>query len=146
MTVKTFFKLKTYQGFQFTAKTYRSDFVNIQREYGNSTETITDVTGHKTGEPRVYTHYMDTGTKIRLRISKSLLDRPYRKDHFSFNNCDARKLQIFSLFFNFVSSSVFLSNAFSIQKSDQWSRNWTLWKMDDIVTGVDTRPHMFCKV
>ena len=109
VTVKTFFKLKTYQGFQFTAKTYRSDFVNIQREYGNSTETITDVTGHKTGEPRVYTHYMDTGTKIRLRISKSLLDRPYRKDHFSFNNCDARKLQIFSLFFNFVSSSVYLN-------------------------------------
>ena len=39
--------------------------------------------------------------------------------HFSFSNCDVRKLQNFSLFFNFVNSSVFLSNAFSIQ-------NWTV--------------------
>ena len=41
--------------------------------------------------------------------------------HFSFNNCDVRKLQNFSLFFSFVSSSVFLSNAFSIQNSGQES-------------------------
>ena len=68
--------METYHVFQFTAKTYRSEFINIQREYGLSTEAITDVTGHKTGQPRVFTHYVDTGVKIRLRISKSLLNRP----------------------------------------------------------------------
>ena len=74
VTVKIFFKIKTYQAFQFFAKTYRSEFINIQREYGITTEAITDVTGHKTGQPRVYTHYVDTGVKTRLRISKSLLN------------------------------------------------------------------------